>query len=90
MGQDRIEQLLQLVGEKAVEEEVRDDQVVGARGIPGQRIGVMQADAVLVAGTANTTLEKREHGTAGVNDIGGHGGIDCQETGEEAAVPVSQ
>ena len=78
MGKDRIEQPLQLVGEKTVEKEVRHDQVVGSRGSPVQRIGVVQATALMDMGSAQATVEKREHGMAGVDDIRSEGGIGCQ------------
>ncbi len=90
MGKDRIEELLQLVREKAIEKEVRDDQVVGASGIPRQGIGMMQANALVVSGLANALFEKSEHGLAGVDNIRGQGGIGGEETGEKAPVSVSQ
>ncbi len=90
MGQDRIEKSLQLVREKAVEKEVRDDQVVGAGGIPRQGIGMMQANALVVFGLANALFEKSEHGLAGVDNIRGQGGTGFEETGEKSPVSVSQ
>jgi hypothetical protein len=50
----------------------------------------MQANALAVLGLAKATLEEHEHGTAGVDDIRGHGRIGCQQAGEKAPIPVSQ
>ena len=60
VGKNAIEELLQLVREKAVEEEVGNDQVVASAGIPFERIGVMQTNALagLGAGAPNATIEK--------------------------------
>src|ERR1700760_3258552 len=78
MRKDGIEQLLQLVGEKTVEEEVRNDQVVGSRRIPVQCIGVMQVNALADLGPAQATDEKSEHGMAGVDHIRSESGISGQ------------
>ena len=61
MGKDTIEELLQLMRKEAVEEEVRDDQIVAAGGIPLESIGVMQTNALagLRAGPANAAVEYR-------------------------------
>ena len=56
MGKDRIEQLLQLVREKTVEEEVRNDQVVGSGGVP---FATHRRDAGECAGGLGPDLRRR-------------------------------
>ena len=78
--------------EKAVEEEVRNDQIVASGGLPLESVGMMQANAMagLRAATANATIENPEHGFAGVDDIRGEGGIFCQQARQEASIPIAQ
>ncbi len=89
MRKDRIEKLLQLVGEKTVEEEMRNDQVVRSCGVPVQRIGVIQANALVEPGPAQAAVEKREHGMAGVDNVRSQGEIGRQQTGQKASVAIS-
>src|ERR1700692_1200149 len=67
MGKDTVEELLQLAREKAVEEEVRNDQVVASRGVSFQGVGVVQANSLgdLLAAPANAAVENAQHGMAG-------------------------
>ncbi len=41
VGQNAVEEMLELLGEEAIEKEVRHDQIVAAGGLPHQGIGVM-------------------------------------------------
>ena len=51
---------------------------------------LMQANALVDLGLAQATVEKREHGMAGVDDIRSQGGIGGQQTGQKASVAISQ
>ena len=78
MGKNGGEELVQLLGEKTVEEEVRNNQVVVSGGLPLQGVGVMQVKAM--AGLlAAALLKEPEHGLAGVDNIGSKGRICCQQ-----------
>ena len=77
--------------EEAVQEKVRDDQVVmtaGLRGLPLQSIGEVQTD-VLPAGLANAAFEYFEHGPTGVDYIRMKTRIDGQQLQQEASVSIA-
>ena len=82
MRKDTIEELLQLAREKAVEEEVRNDQVVASLWAPFQGVGVMQANGLdeLRAAPANAAVENAQHGMAGVDHIRTEQRIGFQQT----------
>jgi hypothetical protein len=92
MGQNTIEELLQLMREKAVEKEVGNHQVITSTGTPLESIGVMQTNtpAGLGAGALNSAIENPQHGAAGVDYIRGEGGIGCQHARQEASIPIAQ
>src|ERR1700760_3629142 len=82
--------MLQLMREKTVKEEVRNDEVVGSSGIPLQRIGVVQANTWMEPGLPQAAVEKREHGLAGIDDIRSQGGIGRQQMGQKASIAIAQ
>ena len=92
MGKHTIEELLQLMREKAVEKEVGNNQIVASGGIPLESIGVMQtnAPAGLGARAANAAIENAQHRLAGVDNVRSEGGIGCQQTGQEASIAIAE
>jgi hypothetical protein len=53
-----------------------------------QRIGRVQANALMELGPAQAAVEKREHGMTGIDDIRSQGGISRQQTGQKASVAI--
>ncbi len=92
MRKDTIEKLLQLAREKAVEEEVRNDQVVASPGVPLQGVGVVQANSLgdLRTAPANAAVEDAQHGMAGIDYICTEQRIGFQQTRQKASIPISQ
>ncbi len=88
MGKNPIEELLQLIRKEAVQEKVRDDQIVLTDGLPLQSFGKVQTD-VLRAGLLNTAIQDGEHGLAGVDHIRMKTRVDCQKLVQEASVSIA-
>ena len=77
---------------EAVEEEVGDDEVVAALGREGERAGLVSAEtsAGILRLCYSSSLQQTQHGAAGVDRIRVQIGIDGEQTGEEAAVAISE
>lgn len=97
MRKDPIEELLQLMRKEAVQEKVRDDQIVltdgpdgpdRPAGLPFETIREVQAD-FLPTGAANAAFEYCEHGPAGVDYIRMKTRIDSQQVLQKAPVPIA-
>jgi hypothetical protein len=77
---------------EAVQEEVRDDEIVGRIERTGEGVGLMGVEARgRVRGHSFAAFaEEFEHGCAGVNRIGVETRILSEELGEKAAVAVAE
>jgi hypothetical protein len=77
---------------EAVEEEVCDDEIVGAFGREGEGVGVMSAEASGCVGSCFSTsfAQELEHGGADVDCVGAEMLVLLEELGEEAAVAIAK
>jgi hypothetical protein len=77
---------------EAVEEEVRNEEVVGVFERKGEGVGVAGAKASggVGSGCFAALAEELKHGGAGVDCVGVEVRVLCEELGEEAAVSVAE
>jgi len=75
---------------EAVEEEVGDDEIVGALEWEGQGVCLVDVEARFGMGYSFAALAKElKHGGAGVDCVGVEVRVLCKELGKEAAVSVA-
>ena len=77
---------------EAIEEEVRDYEVVGAGWDEGECVEVMGTEAGCGGGVreVDTLSEEMKHGKADVDCVGAEVGIGCEQTSEETTVAVAE
>ena len=89
-GTDGMGEREDLVGWEAVEEEVRNDEVVSTGGDQAEGIGFMDSDPVFGVESSDASVKEAEHGGALVNDVGVQGGVSGEEVDEKAAISVAE
>ena len=77
---------------EAIEEEVGDDEVVGARGLEGEGVRLMGLEAAGCGGRGGdrALTEKVEHGGAEVDGVGVELRAAREKLGEKAPVPITE
>ena len=91
MRRQPIEEMLELMGEEAIQEKVRDNKIIAACWSPREHIRVVQPDALpgLLSHAPNAPLEDAQHGTAGVDYIRSKFRIRLEQALQKASVTVS-